>query len=128
MELNFEVLEVKKWNMPTSRTQNLDKKNEVICLDIMFALRVIVIEISKMAHFCIFCWWLRKSCHSLGKIFKYTWKILFFSLKMVSALGLPVVRYWEQKYYKNCWVNKKYRNPIFLGLSFANGSWELSNQ
>ena len=35
IELNFEGLEIQKWNIPTDRTQRVDEKNGVICLIIM---------------------------------------------------------------------------------------------
>ena len=55
MELNFEGLEMQKRNIPTDRAQRVDEKNGVICLDIIFTPGVMVIKISKMAHFCAFC-------------------------------------------------------------------------
>ena len=36
---------------------------------------------SKMAHFCIYCWWQQKTSHNLGKIFKFIWKISFSSFR-----------------------------------------------
>ena len=43
MELNFEGLEMQKWNIPMDRTWRVDEKNAVIFLVIMFAPRVMVI-------------------------------------------------------------------------------------
>ena len=43
MELNFEDLEIQKWNIPTDRAQKVDEKNGVICLVIMFTLGDLVI-------------------------------------------------------------------------------------
>ena len=43
MELNFEGLEMQKWNIPMDRTWKVDEKNAVIFLVIMFAPRVMVI-------------------------------------------------------------------------------------
>ena len=54
MELNFKCLEMQKWNIPTDRVQRVDGKNGVICLVIMFAPWVMVIKVSKMAHFLYF--------------------------------------------------------------------------
>ena len=54
MKLNFEDLEMKKWNITTSRAQRVDEKNGVICLVIMFTPTVIVIKLSKMVNFFIF--------------------------------------------------------------------------
>ena len=53
-ELNFEGLEMQKWNKQTDRAQRVDEKNGVICLVIMFAPGVMVIKMSKMAHFLYF--------------------------------------------------------------------------
>ena len=36
------------------RAQTVDEKNGIICLVIMFTLRVMVIKMSKMAHFLYF--------------------------------------------------------------------------
>ena len=44
MELNFEALEVQKWNIPTDRAQKIEEKNGFICLFIMFTPRVAVIK------------------------------------------------------------------------------------
>ena len=43
MELNFEDLEIQKWNIPTDRAQKVDEKNGVICQVIMFTLGGLVI-------------------------------------------------------------------------------------
>ena len=43
MELNFEDLEIQKWNISTDRAQKVDEKNGVICLVIMFTLGGLVI-------------------------------------------------------------------------------------
>ena len=51
MEFNFEVLEMGKWNIPTDRAQREHEKNQIIFLFIMFNPRVVVIKMSKMAHF-----------------------------------------------------------------------------
>ena len=40
MELNFEDLEMKKWNKSTDRAQKVDEKNGAICLVIMLTRRV----------------------------------------------------------------------------------------
>ena len=37
------------------RAQGIDVKNMVICLVIMFSPGFMVIKMTKMAHFCIFC-------------------------------------------------------------------------
>ena len=50
MELNFEDLEMQKWNIPTNKAQR-DGKKGVICLVIMFTPWVMIIKMSKMVHF-----------------------------------------------------------------------------
>ena len=76
MELNLEGLEMQKWNILTDMDQRLDEKNVVIYVVIKFALRIMVINISKIAHFMFFFRWQPKNSPSLGKIFKYNWKSL----------------------------------------------------
>ena len=49
----------------------------------------------KHDYFCIFCWWQQKINHSLGKIFKCVWKILFSSFRKcygVFVSELPLAR------------------------------------
>ena len=45
MELNFEDLEMQKWNIPTDEAQRVDEKNSAISLVIMFTPRVMVSKI-----------------------------------------------------------------------------------
>ena len=54
MELNFEGLEMPKWNIPTDRADRVDEKNGVICLIITLILGVIFIKMSQMAHVLYF--------------------------------------------------------------------------
>ena len=54
MELNFEVLEMQKWNIPMVRAPRVYEKNGIISLFIMFTPKDVVIKISKMAHFLYF--------------------------------------------------------------------------
>ena len=51
MELNFEVLEMQKWNIPTDRAKRADEENRVVCLVIMFIPGVTIINMSKIAPF-----------------------------------------------------------------------------
>ena len=44
MELNFEGLEMQKWNILSDRAEKLDEKNEVFCLVIMSTLGVMVMS------------------------------------------------------------------------------------
>ena len=73
-------------NIPTDRAQKVDGKNGVIWLFIMFTPWVMVIKMSKMVHFCIFCWCQQKISHSLDKIFTCIWKNLFSSLRKCYGL------------------------------------------
>ena len=65
MELNFEGLDMHKWNIPTGTAQRVDEKNRITFLVIMFTTGVMVIKISKKTHFLYFCWWQQKISHSL---------------------------------------------------------------
>ena len=51
--MNFDGLKMQKGNIPMDRAQRVDEKNGVICL-VMFTPGVIVIKMSKMAHFLYF--------------------------------------------------------------------------
>ena len=53
-ELNFGGLEMQKWNIPTDRAQRVDEKSGDICVVITFAPGVMVIKMSKIAHFLYF--------------------------------------------------------------------------
>ena len=68
MELNFKGLEMQKSNIPTSRTQRVDRKNGVICQVIMLAPQVMVIKMSKMAHYLYFLLMSAKNQSQLGHI------------------------------------------------------------
>ena len=50
MELKFEGIEMRKWNILMDRAQRVDEKNGVICLFIMFTPEVMVMTMSSMAH------------------------------------------------------------------------------
>ena len=95
LELNFEDLEMKNWNIPMDKTQRVDEKNGVNCLVIIFTSRVMVMKMSKMVHFCIFCWCQKRISLSLDKIFTGIWKILFSSFRKCYGLldfELPLAR------------------------------------
>ena len=51
MELNFEGLEMQKWNIPTDGALRVDEKYGISCLVIIITPRVNVFDMSKMAHF-----------------------------------------------------------------------------
>ena len=44
--MNFDGLEMQKWNIQTDRAQRVNDKNGVICLVIMFAPGVMVVKMS----------------------------------------------------------------------------------
>ena len=87
VELNFEGLEIKKWNIAADRTQRVGENNGVICLVIMLTPRVMVIKMSKRLIFCIFCWRQQNINLSLGKLFKRTGKVF---QKMLRFIGFGV--------------------------------------
>ena len=96
MELNSKCLEMQKWNIPTDRVQRVDGKNRVICLVIMFPPWVMVIKMSKMAHFLYLLLMPAKVSQRLDKIFTCIWKILFRSPRKCYGLldsELPLARY-----------------------------------
>ena len=67
MGLNFEGLEMQKWNIAMNRTQKADENNGVVSLAIMFASRVTVIKVSKIAHFLYFLLMAAKRYSQFGK-------------------------------------------------------------
>ena len=67
MELNFEGLQMLKWNIPTDRAQRVDGKNGVICLVIIFTPQVMVIKMPKMAYFLYFLLMPAKNQSQLGQ-------------------------------------------------------------
>ena len=54
MELNFEGLGMQKWDIPTDRAQRTNGKYGTIYPVFMFTPQVMVIKMSKMAHFFVF--------------------------------------------------------------------------
>ena len=74
----------------------------------MFTLRVMVIKMSKMADFYIFCWRQQKISHILGKIYKCIWKILLSSFrKWYGLCALELNSLLSVEVSKNYWVSKK---------------------
>ena len=61
IKLNFEGLERQRCYIPMDTAQRVDNKNGIICLFIIFTPRVMVIKMSKMDLFCIFCRWHHQS-------------------------------------------------------------------
>ena len=96
MELNFEGLEMQKWNTPTDRAQRVHGKNGVVCLVIMFTSRVMVIKMLNIAYFLYFLLMPAQISHSLNNILMCIWKILFSSIRKCYGLldsKLPLARY-----------------------------------
>ena len=67
---------MQKWNISMYRTQKADEKSDIICL-VMFTPKVMVIRMSKMAHFMHCLLHTEEKRPSLGKIFTCTLKVLF---------------------------------------------------
>ena len=87
MNMNFEGLEIRIWNILTDRAQKVDEKNEVTCIATMFTPRVMVIKMSKMAYFLFFLLTTDKRIsHSFDKIFQSILKILFRSFRKCYGL------------------------------------------
>ena len=55
IELNFQGRAMQKWNIPTQRARRVDDKNGVIVLIIMSTPGVMVIKMSKIGSFFVFC-------------------------------------------------------------------------
>ena len=66
MLVNFEDLEMQKWNITMDRAQSVNLNNGIICLVIVFTPKVMVIN---MAHFSCDS---KKISYSLGGIFRCT--------------------------------------------------------
>ena len=54
MQLNFEGLQMQKWNIPTDRAQRAYEKNGIICLVMVFTSRLMVIKMIKNSSFSLF--------------------------------------------------------------------------
>lgn len=54
-KLNSDGLKMETWIILMNRAERVDEKNSVICL-VMFTHGVMVIKMSEMTHFCLFCW------------------------------------------------------------------------
>ena len=118
MELNFEVLEMQKWNIPTHRVdeknaQRINEKNGIICLVVMLTPRVKVIKMSKKAHCLSFQ---QKIGHSLSKIFKASER----SYGILSKNGIVIMfrsySSWDigEEISKICLVKKKNTEILYF--------------
>ena len=70
MELNFEVLGMKKWNILTDGAERVDEKNWAICIVVMFTPKVMVIKMSNMAHILCVLLMTAKNHSQFGQILK----------------------------------------------------------
>ena len=87
MELNFEGLEMQKWNIPTDRAQRWDGKNGVICL-VMFTPKVMVVKMSKIAHFLYFLLMPAKNQSQFGQnTYVHLKDLIQLSQKMIWIVG-----------------------------------------
>ena len=112
------------------KTQTVDEKYGVICLVIMFTLRVSVFKMSEIVVFkCIFVFFCNLS--QFGQyIYVHMEDLIEFLQKMIWLIGYGLNCLWDivDKYQKNCWVNKKIaKSCIFKCWYFATGSSELHN-
>ena len=88
MELNFEGLKMQKWNIPTDRAQIVDGKNGFVCPVITFTPRVMVIKMSKMAHFLYFLLMPAKNQSQFGQnIYVYLKDFIQLSQEMLWIVG-----------------------------------------
>ena len=87
IELKFDGTEMQKWNIPMDRSQKADEKNGVISLVIMFTPGVMVIKMSSGSCFVLSADDSKILInHTLDKIFKCIWKIIFNSFRRYYGL------------------------------------------
>ena len=101
IELKFEGLEMQKWNIPADRAQRVDGEHGVSCLVITFTPRVRFIKMPKWLIFCIYCWWMQKVSHSLGKNVNWNRDISFNLSKNDPELPLARWKPFKMKVYLN---------------------------
>ena len=76
-KLDFQGIEMQKWNTPADRAERVDEKNGVIFLVTMFTPWVMVIKMSRNGSFFVLsCRGQQNISRSLGITFKCTWKII----------------------------------------------------
>ena len=121
VELNFESLEIQKWNIPTDRSQGVGDKNGVICLVTMLTPRIMVIKMSKMAHFFVFFADDSKILVLLcGNYFNAPTRSYWVLPENCMVNRLLSYHSWDiegRNLIKNCWVGKKIPEPcVFKGV------------
>ena len=98
MELNFEDLEMQKWNLPTDRAQIVDGKNGVICLAIMFTPQVMVFKMLKMTHFLYLLLMPAKNQKTLSNSLRKCYELLYSELPLARNQPLKIqsfiILYW----------------------------------
>ena len=110
MALNFVGLEMQKWNTETDKTQKVDEENGVIYLGIMFTPTVMVIKMSKMAHFLYFQLMTAKKLWQFQQnIYVHLKDLIEFLQKMVWLISF---RFTIHKILRS--QQKVYQNPLFL--------------
>ena len=110
MALNFVGLEMQKWNTETDKTQKVDEENGVIYLGIMFTPTVMVIKMSKMAHFLYFQLMTAKKLWQFQQnIYVHLKDLIEFLQKMVWLISF---RFTIHKRLRS--QQKVYQNPLFL--------------
>ena len=106
MELNFEGLELQRWNIPTGRAQRVDDKNTVICLAIMFTPGITIIKISHLTPFLYFLLMTANNESQFGQnVLVHLKDLTEFFQKIVWEIGSGVTG--------KLLSQKKYRNLIF---------------
>ena len=109
-----EVFEIQNWNILTDRAQRVDGKNGVIRLVILTP-RIMVIKMSKMAHFMYFLLYTAKYQSQFGQDFKCIWKVLFGPSRKCYGLytsELPLAKF-------QCLKTQDFGIPLFTQKSFC---------
>ena len=90
-----------QWNIPADRAQRVDDKMRSFVVSLLFP-ELCSQKCQKGLIFGVFCWWQQKISHSMGKIFRWIWKILSSSFRKCYGLldsVLPLARF--QSTHKN---------------------------
>ena len=91
MELNFEGLEMQKWNEPTYGADRIHKKNQVVFLVIVFTLRAIVTEVSKIVYALYILLIAAKNQSQFeNNIYMHLIGLIWFFVKMLWVTGFLV--------------------------------------
>ena len=139
MRLNFEGLEIRKWNISTHSVQTDDglyhrkafykvkilfyssSKNGVIYLVNLFT-SARSLKCQTWLNFCVLCWWQRENSHSLEKIFKCIWNFYWAFAENGMVNTLWSYRSWDIEggnIYKIAQAAKNTKNQYFQRLAFC---------